>query len=201
MTLAIVLAAGAGRRMGGGKALLDLGGQPALLRCLRALSDGGCDERCVVLGADAAEVRATLPAPAPDVVVNSHPERGQTGSLKAALARGAGSGPCFLVHTVDHPLLRAADVRALLLAFAGRAPGRRIVLPVVGGRRGHPALFESALAAEFLALGDDEPAHLVARRDPARVLEVPCANEWLVRDLDTPEDLAAARAELSPGGS
>jgi len=200
MTLAIVLAAGAGRRMGAGKALLELGGEPALVRCLRALEQGGCDERRVVLGGDAAAVLARLPAPAPDSLVNSHPERGQTGSLKLALARGAGRGPCFVLHTADHPLVRAADVRALLVAFAARGPGQRIVVPVVGGRRGHPALFETALAAEFLALGDDEPAHLVARRDPARVLEVPCDNPWLVRDLDTPEDLAAARAELLRGG-
>jgi nicotine blue oxidoreductase len=197
MTLAILLAAGAGRRMGGSKALLELGGETAFARCLRVLREGGCDALRVVLGAQAEEVRSALPEPLPDVVVNPHPETGQTGSLKLALARGTGRGEFFVLHTVDHPLAQAADVRALLAAAAQRAPGQRIVLPVVGGRRGHPALFEAALAAEFLALGDDEPAHRVPRRDPARVLEVPLTNEWLTRDLDTPADLAAARAWLA----
>lgn len=196
MTLAIVLAAGAGRRMGGAKALLELGGETALQRCLRALREGGCDELRVVLGPASESARAALPGDV-DVVSNPQPETGQTGSLKRALARGAGRGDVFLLHTVDHPLAQAADVRALLDAAAHRAPGQRIVLPLVGGRRGHPALFDTALAAEFLALGDDEPAHRVPRRDPSRVLELPLANEWLVRDLDTPEDLAAARAVLA----
>ena len=196
MTLAIVLAAGAGRRMGGAKALLDLGGETALARCLRVLREGGCDELRVVLGPASEAARAGLTGGV-DVVLNPQPERGQTGSLKLALARGAGRGEVFLLHTVDHPLAQAADVRALLDAAARRAPERSIVLPVVGGRRGHPALFATPLAAEFLSLGDDEPAHRVPRRDPARVLEVPLANEWLVRDLDTPEDLAAARAWLA----
>jgi molybdenum cofactor cytidylyltransferase len=197
MTLAILLAAGAGRRMGASKALLELGGEPAVRRCLRALAQGGCDEARVVLGAQAEEVRRALPAPAPDVVLNPQPDAGQTGSLKLALARGRGDGTAFVLHTVDHPLLDAADVHALLDAFARRAPGVAIVVPVVGGRRGHPAVFAAELADELLALGDDEPAHRVVRRDPARVLELPRDNPWLVRDLDTPEDLAGARAWLA----
>ncbi len=200
MTLAILLAAGAGRRMGESKALLDLGGEPALRRCLQALSAGGCDELRVVLGARAEEERRALAPAAPDIVVNEHPEAGQTGSVKLALARGAGRGACFVLHTVDHPLLQARDVARLRAAFEGRADGQRIVVPVVGGRRGHPALFEAALAAEILALGEDEPVHRVVRGDPARVLEVALENPWLVRDLDTPEDLAAARAWLARGG-
>ena len=43
------------------------------------------------------------------------------------------------------------------------------------------------------------PGHRVPRRDPARVLEVPRDNPWLVRDLDTPADLAEARAWLATG--
>jgi CTP:molybdopterin cytidylyltransferase MocA len=101
---------------------------------------------------------------------------------------------------VDHPLATAGDVAALLDAFARRPPGKLIVLPSVAGRRGHPALFAAELLPEFLALGDDEPAHGIARRDPARVLLVPRENAWLVRDIDTPEDLAAARAALEARG-
>jgi molybdenum cofactor cytidylyltransferase len=159
-----------------------------------------------------------------EFVVNPDPDRGQTSSVRAGLAAGtgagkgahaddvagggmgsgagggagsgAGGGALFVLHTVDHPLLRAEDLTALLAAFARRAPGQRIAVPRVQGRRGHPALFEAALAAEFLALGDDEPGHAIVRRDPSRVLEVPLENPWLVRDIDTPEDLAAAREAL-----
>jgi len=197
MTLGIVLAAGRGRRAGGPKALLELGGTTALQLCLRALAGGGADELRVVLGPDAEAVRAAVPLAGAEVLVNEHAERGQTSSLQLALSRGTGRGECFLLHPVDHPLARAEDVAALLAAFAGRRPHERLVLPAVGGRRGHPALFARELAPEFLALGADEPAHAVARRDPARVLLVPRENPWLVRDIDTPEDLRAAREALA----
>lgn len=194
MTLGLLLAAGLGRRMGAPKALLELDGRPAAALCAQALLDGGCEGVLVVLSPPSAAARAALP-PGARALLNPRPEAGQTGSLKLALAAAAGAD--LLLHTVDHPLAGADDVRAVREALAGAGPGQSIVLPLVGGRRGHPAAFRAALAAEFLALGDDEPAHLVMRRDPARVLLLPRANPWLVRDLDTPEDLRDARAALA----
>jgi molybdenum cofactor cytidylyltransferase len=132
-------------------------------------------------------------------VVNPHPGRGQTGSLKAGLLAGPIASDAFLLHTVDHPLVRPEDVAALLAAYAARRPGVDIVVPSVDGRRGHPALYAAGLAAEFGALGDDEPAHRVLRADPARVLHVPLDDPWLVRDIDGPQDLADARARLRGG--
>jgi len=199
MTLGILLAAGLGRRMGRPKALLELGGRTAAARCAEALRAGGCDELVVVLSPAAQAAAAGLP-PGTRVLTNPDPESGQTASLKLALAGGPGAGAAFVLHTVDHPLLRAGDVRALLDALAA-APRARVALPLVGTRRGHPAACAAGLAAEFLALGDDEPAHLVMRRDPARVLLLPREDEWLVRDLDTPADLDAARAALAARGA
>jgi len=198
VTLAIVLAAGRGRRLGADKALIDLEGRSALARCLDALAAGGADELRVVLGAEAhaGRVSAALGPTQAKLLVNEHPERGQTSSLRVGLADGPGRGEAFLLHTVDHPLARAADVAALLAAFAARPAGVSIVVPSVGSRRGHPAVFAAGLAEEFLALGDDQPAHIVVRRDPARILHLKLDDPWLVRDIDTPEDLAAARAAL-----
>jgi nicotine blue oxidoreductase len=57
-TTGIVLAAGAGTRLGKGpKALLPYRGRPLLESVAGALLDGGCREVVVVLGAGAADVR------------------------------------------------------------------------------------------------------------------------------------------------
>lgn len=194
MMLGLLLAAGRGRRMGVPKALLDLAGRSATALGARALLEGGCEGVLVVLSAASDAARAELP-PGTRALHNPHPETGQTGSLKLALA--AAQGADFLLHTVDHPLATADDVRAVREALQAAERGTAIVLPLVDGRRGHPAACRAALAAEFLALGDDEPAHRVMRRDPARVLLLPRDNPWLVRDLDTPADLQAARAALA----
>ena len=194
MTLAILLAAGRGSRMGQPKAALDLLGLTALERCVAALRQGGAEEvRAVLAAGDEAGLAAAGRCRAVPVY-NRDPARGQTSSLKAGLSAGAPPASTWLLHTVDHPLLRSEDVSALLAACA---PPHAIAVPVVGGRRGHPVAFSPELASEFLALADEQPAHDVVRRYPPRVRRVERDNPWLVADLDTPEDLAAALEELS----
>jgi CTP:molybdopterin cytidylyltransferase MocA len=194
--LAVLLAAGAGRRLGGPKALLELAGRTALERCVHALREGGAEELRVVLGARAEEVLARHARLDVHFVVNTRWEEGQTSSLQAGLAAAPITAELFALHTVDHPLLQAEQVALLRAAYRDRPAGRRIVLPSVGGRRGHPALFEASLAEEFLALGPGEPAHSIVRRDPVRVHHVELDAAWLVRDLDTPDDLRDILAAL-----
>ena len=49
----LLLAAGAGRRFGGPKALAEIDGEPLVLRALKALRAAGCSPVRVVLGAAA----------------------------------------------------------------------------------------------------------------------------------------------------
>ncbi|RKY22156.1 MAG: nucleotidyltransferase family protein [Planctomycetota bacterium] len=195
--IAVLLAAGAGRRIGGCKALLELGGHTALARSMELLRAGGATGLRVVLGHQADEVQRRVDLSGCEVSVNPDPDRGQTSSLKLGLGAGPLPGGACLLHTVDHPLARAEDVAALLSAWGLRAPGIQIVAPSVVGRRGHPVVLGAAAVQELLALSDDQPAHLVIRRDPARIQHVLRAAPWLVRDIDDAEDLAAARAELA----
>lgn len=199
MTLAVLLAAGRGARLGQPKVRARLGDHTFLERSVGALLDGGVDEIVAVVPGDVdpEDLRDTSSLPASvRVLPNPRAERGQTSSVRLALANGTGDHALFLLHTVDRPLVRPADVSTLVDAFAHRPDGIRIVVPSVEGRRGHPALFESTLAAEFTALTDDDPAHRVLRRDPGRVHHVVLTDPWLVRDIDTPEDLADAEAAL-----
>ena len=199
LPLALVPAAGLGRRLGGPKALVELGGRTALERVLAALRGAGLDQLRVTLPAGLVErAGARVDLTGVTLVPVVDPDAaGMSGSIRAALAAGPVPTAGFLLHPVDLPLVRAADVSALLDAVAHRAPGRRIVVPSVAGRRAHPAWFDAGLAAEFAALGPDEPAHRVVRRDPRRVEHLPLDAPWLVQDIDTPEDLARARAHLA----
>ncbi len=193
--LGIVLGAGRGRRLGGPKAPRLLGQRSYLAHAVAALRDAGITSIRVVV----ADARHVIDVDDVEVRIHPAPEKGQTSSLRIALSGGLGDVAGFALHTADHPLARASDVRTLLDVFAQRAEHERIVVPSVAHRRGHPALFAAALAEEFLALGDDEPAHRVVRRDPERVRHVVLENPWLVRDIDTPEDHAAAERALSDG--
>ncbi|MBI4881463.1 MAG: nucleotidyltransferase family protein [Planctomycetes bacterium] len=193
---ALVLAAGRSSRMGVPKALLDLDGESALERVLRVLGEAGVRELLVVVDPAQEDVVGALRGRPFAVVENPAPESGQSGSIRRGLARISRAASAFLLCPVDVPLFEAADVRALLEAREHGAPRPAIVLPTFRGRRGHPVLCDSSLAPEFLALGEDEPAHNVIRRDPARVLQVELGNGELVADLDTPEDYQEALSRL-----
>ena len=128
----LLLAAGAGRRYGGPKALVD----GWLDHALTALAEGGCAERTVVLGAEAERVRALVPAGVGVVVADDWAE-GMGASLRAGLSALADSD-AVLVTLVDLPDVGADVVRRLV---AGAEDVRALARATYDGRPGHPVLF------------------------------------------------------------
>src|SRR6185436_6314656 len=103
MTSAIVLAAGASSRMGQPKALLPVGGRPAVEVVCATLRDGGADEIVVVVGKHAAEIRAGADLRNVRVVDNARWESGRTSSVQAGLAAISPAAEWTLLALVDMP--------------------------------------------------------------------------------------------------
>src|SRR3954470_6547122 len=104
----LVLAGGAGRRMGGPKALLvDDDGVPRLARTVDGLRAAGCGSVTVVLGAAAEEARPLLGDRSVRVVVASDWAEGLGASLRSGLralvSQDAGGTAAALVSLVDLP--------------------------------------------------------------------------------------------------
>ncbi len=197
---AVILAAGAGERLGLPKALARVGARTLVEivadTCARSLAD----EIIVVTGARAADVaealetvRAAHPAVAIRCVENASWASGRTGSLQAAW-RTLPAGASVLVFPVDHPAVRLVTLDAMF-GVSGYAAGRAdVVVPVItrDGRRhrGHPILLSGRLRDEVLALGPDQPLHdVVHAREP---LEIPVDDPGILLDVDEPADLEQA---------
>ncbi len=197
---AVVLAAGASRRMGAPKAAVRLGDETLLARVVDALVAAACAPILVVAGVHEAAVRAALPArSAALVVVNDEPERGQLSSLQTALRhveRIAPAAPGAVVALVDHPIVASRTV--IQLMRAAEAGSRPIVVPTHDGRRGHPIVLMRAVWDEVLATPAGESARAVVGRDRGRVREVAVADPGVLIDVDTPADLAALRRPAPP---
>jgi len=134
--LGLVLAAGAGTRMGRPKALCTTpAGVPWLWRAHDALLGGGCARVRVVLGAAADEARALVP-PGAEVVVASEWAAGLGASLAAGLT-GAPGDVAVVVTLVDLPDLDDRAVARVTAAPVGPQDLRRAVF---GGAPGHPVL-------------------------------------------------------------
>jgi CTP:molybdopterin cytidylyltransferase MocA len=181
----IVLAAGASRRMGRPKALLDFDGRACLELVLDAVRPAG--RPIVVLGPNHEEIRSRVTLDAVDVVLNLDPDSGQTASLQAALSRLPGDAAAFFFLPVDLPLVRAAEIDGLLQSRIVN-PGASLHIPSHGRRRGHPILCARALAAEFLALPPGASARDVVNRLPDRIAYVEVGEPYVLMDMDTPED-------------
>ena len=195
---AVLLAAGAGTRLGGRpKALLELGGVPLILRQLIALSGAGVDEVVVVLGHHADAIEAAV-RPFPITLVrNPSPDDGQPSSVRIGLQALSPRLDAVIVALADQPLIDAQDVTALIGAFKKRAEGgagASMVVPYVRGEDGasepgNPVIFEAALRDEWLAGAADLACRRWRQSHPERVRRFDTDNRRYRIDIDTPADL------------
>lgn len=184
-TAGLLLAAGAGRRFGGPKALARLAdGTPFVTRAVAALRDGGCASVTVVLGAAADQAAALIDDA--DIVVNASWETGMGSSLVTGLAALPPDAEATVVLLVDTPEVGAEAVARL----ASHASAEAVVIATYAGCRGHPVLLGRRHWAEAarLAVGD-VGARPFLLAHPELVVEVPCEDIASPEDVDTPEDL------------
>jgi molybdenum cofactor cytidylyltransferase len=180
---AVLLAAGAGRRMGGlAKPLIRLQGVPLIRRQLVALSGAGIDEVVVVTGHARDAVEEQVRSFPVTLVHNAEFEQGQDGSVRAGLAALTGPFDAVFVVPCDQPLIAADDLTELISAFKKRAGGH-VVVPMVDGQRGNPILIDEDARTEILGC-----RHLLARR-PELVHAHASANRRFITDLDTLDDV------------
>ncbi|WP_375401340.1 NTP transferase domain-containing protein [uncultured Amnibacterium sp.] len=139
-TAGLVLAAGAGTRFGGPKALARTSdGDPWVRRAVAALQQAGCAPVLVVLGAAAQEASGLVPRTARVVLAEAWAQ-GLSASLKAGLRALADSDEdtdAVLITLVDLPDL---PVAACLRLLDGGADAGSLRQAVYDGTPGHPAL-------------------------------------------------------------
>ena len=189
----LLLAGGAGRRLGIPKALLrDASGAPYLGRTIGALFDGGCVTVTVVLGAAASQALDLLADGGwtgdPDlsvVVAEDHAE-----GMGASLRTGLGSlteHDAALVMLVDLPDVGDAVMQRLL---QGATPDS-LARATYAGQPGHPVLIGRNHWAGVLATArGDRGARAYLEANGVR--DVACDDLATGRDLDRPEDLGLA---------
>jgi nicotine blue oxidoreductase len=184
----LLLAAGAGRRMGGPKALVQLDGEPLVRRGVRLLAEGGCDPVVVVVGAAAERVRPLCDGA--QVVEAPDWATGMAASLRAGLA--AVGGDACVVALVDQPGVSPVAVERLR---AAHRDGARAAVATYAGRPRNPVLLDRSLWADVAASASgDEGARPWLRAHPDLVVQVDCTDAGTPDDVDTPQDLAALAA-------
>ena len=185
--LGVVLAGGAGSRLGGAKALAPLDGEPLLVHPLRALREA-VGEAVVV-----AKRSTALPALPPGVDVWLEPDEPRHPLAGVVHALDSTGGRAVLVVAVDLPLVTAGLLCELARRDAAGAPA------VVAAAGGEPqplcARYEPAAAAALRrALPDGRVLDAVRALRPALVA---VDDPAVLTNVNTPEELARVQAALS----
>ena len=182
----IILAAGASRRMGSPKALLDYRGETFVGRLVRIFSCC-CDVVIVVAGVHAELIRGRMDRRA-RLVINPDPDRGQLSSLQTALAEVPRDAAGFLFTPVDCPTVREETIETLIHAFHKNRT--LFAIPRYHGRRGHPVCVRASLIAEFLALPPTAETRAVVNMHADRITYIDVDDPGVLADVD---DLEAYR--------
>jgi molybdenum cofactor cytidylyltransferase len=186
---AIVLAAGASRRLGQPKQLLMLKGETLLEHALRVAKEAGATPVVVVLGARHDAIRAAVQFEGAVVLVNEDWEKGLATSIHAglrAVEMGANLDAVLLLGC-DQPRLSADHLRSMIARFEGEfAP--TIIASLYGEVNGVPAIFPREAFPALRALDGDRGARGVILRPPCAVIALPFEGGEV--DIDLPEDIA-----------
>ena len=180
----IVLAAGNARRFGSDKLMADLDGAPMGVRAARNLADIDAAAHFAVCQPEAAI--ASLYAEAGYAVVeNPHAELGLSGSLHLAVAAAAKTqAQALLIALADMPFIMASHIDALIQACDGE-----IIASSDGNQSMPPAIFPRTTWPFLLETKGDAGARQILAR--AHSLAAPARS---LRDIDTPDDLAASKS-------
>jgi CTP:molybdopterin cytidylyltransferase MocA len=177
----LLLAAGAGRRLGRPKALVEIGGQSLAARGVTLLRDGGAGPVVVVTGA------AQVFLPGVVTVHNPDWRTGMGSSLRTGLGALPASSSAVVIALVDQPLIGALAVRRLIAAFQA---GASVAVACYSGQRRNPVLISRRYWGEAAAAAEADSGareFLRARQDLVTLVE--CGDVGRPDDLDTADDL------------
>jgi molybdenum cofactor cytidylyltransferase len=192
MTVAILPAAGASRRMGRPKLLLPVGGRPMVAGVVEALRSGGVREVVLVTAPGDEALHTWAREAGVTLTVNPDPERGMLSTIREGITALGGAaelarrGETLLVSPADLPNLRAETVAGLLRRMA--ETGAPLAVPTFHGKRGHPLAIAPRLIPEIDSLDSNVGLRQLRDRHEAELLEVEGGDEGVVQDVDTPED-------------
>jgi molybdenum cofactor cytidylyltransferase len=109
------------------------------------------------------------------------------GASLACAARAAGRADGYVVALADMPFVRASTIAAVRDALAA---GASLAAPYWRARRGHPVGISGAFYEQLLASHADEGAKRLLAQNESRLVKVPVGDPGVLRDIDTPGDLA-----------
>ena len=194
-SFAIVPAAGHSTRMGRPKLLLPIAGRPLILHTLAAWQASRVMRIVVVVRPDDELLAEVVRATGVDLAIPPIAPPDMKASINYGLKHieqtyFPAEADAWLVAPADMPGLSPLIINRLIDEAAVKPD--RVIIPTLGGRRGHPVLLPWPLTARASQLAEGQG--LATLIDGANPLLLPCdaldaAPTRAFADIDTPEEL------------
>ena len=172
---AIVLTAGASKRLGEPKALVDIHGESLIQILIRKLK--GKKLRIIIV--TRVELFNEMEKLGEKVVINTHPESGRTGSIQCGI-KELESDRCLIV-PVDRPGFSNATIEKLINLEKTSCPSKN-------GKGGHPVILSKEDCEKILSSNPSTPL-----RDIINPAKIEVDDEFLHLNIDFPKDLKKLR--------
>ena len=189
---AVVLAAGLSSRMGSNKLLAEWRGKPLVRWTVESALESEARPVIVVTGHESAKIEAALKGLDVKIVHNLHYAAGFSASLKAGIRAVPGNCDGAIVLLGDMPEIAASLIDRMIAAFSP-PDGRSICVAVHEQRCGNPVLWARRFFSEIETLNGDVGAKELISVHEDVVCDIE-ADGAVLRDIDTPDALAALRA-------
>ena len=183
----VILAAGSSNRLGRDKALIRIGVGTLVEWLSERVSNRGVDVTVVANKTNLGEISAKIPES--NVVENTEPQKGRTGSLKVGISNiDFSKGPNYrlLVVPVDRPGFSDSTLERLI-------GSEESCCPMLEGRGGHPLLLSLDDVDRVRGSSEDTPLREIV--DPVRFEVI---DRTLHLNIDTPSDIEELEQKLFP---
>lgn len=184
----VILAAGASRRLGFPKQLVDFRNKPLLQNAIDLASLLEFDCKILVLGANEEKIKQNIDQKDFEVVDNKQWEEGMASSIRTGIKNAISSQPDLehlMILLSDQPLVSKAQLERLIETQINKKS--IATFSEYNGNTGVPAIFSKALFSDLIKLeGDQGAKKLMQQKDfEYETVKFEAANF----DVDTREDV------------
>lgn len=183
---AVILAAGAGSRMGRTKQLLKFGNTTILGQVIEHARDAAFDEIILVLGHDADRIRRTIDLRGVKAIHNPRFERGQSSSLIKGVDGVSDTCDAAMFLLGDQPLIAPDTMDRIMDAFVAESAG--VAIPYFNGQRGNPVIVARPLFDKLRSLTGDVGVRALFGELAHAIVKVPVLDPSVLMDIDTQAD-------------
>ncbi|MEZ4776009.1 MAG: nucleotidyltransferase family protein [Bacteroidia bacterium] len=191
MISAILLAAGASRRMGKeNKLLLPFRDKPLVAHIADEIIASQPGEVVVVTGHESLKISDVLSGKPVKIVFNPNYLKGMTTSIQAGVAAANEHSSGYMICLSDQPLIYDTEYKMMTANFLKEKINDIgiIQVPVFEEKRGNPVIFSSIYREAILQHQHMEGCREIILQNQIHVRQFAVGKPHILKDIDTPED-------------